>query len=280
MSVKNILISNPQYNTLFKTNINNELNIQKLWKKSHESKIFYNASKNPTIVLKVRNLNNVDFYSISSELKAFGALGNRCPNVVKMIKSFICDQNSNSYETNKNGIISLCRKFSNKKCIPLSILALEYIKGSSLNDIALSIEEFKDFIIQLFCVFYHLAAFKMEIFDTNLDNIIYVNEEENLDYTYLFGKNGIINVKHKIYIIDLDHVRFNIRTVPNPKVLLKYIFDKDNFFYKFFSKFMNPTKNRNIKDFVLRLKNKLFDRNTNIINEDPINVIREIRNYI
>ena len=120
----------------------------------------------------------------------------------------------------------------------------------------------------------------MEIFDTNLDNIIYVNEEENLDYTYLFGKNGIINVKHKICIIDLDHVRFNIRTVPNPQVLLKYIFDKDNFFYKFFSKFMNPTKNRNIKDFVLRLKNKLFDRNTNIINEDPINVIREIRNYI
>lgn len=41
---------------------------------------------------------------------------------------------------------------------------------------------------------------------------------------------------------------------------------------------MNPTKNRNIKDFVSRLRNQLFDRN--IIDANPINVIREIRNYI
>lgn len=68
MSIKNILLSNRQYNTLFQNNINNNLNIQKLWKKSNQSKIFYNERKNANIILKVRNLNDVDFYSISSEL--------------------------------------------------------------------------------------------------------------------------------------------------------------------------------------------------------------------
>jgi hypothetical protein len=131
MSIKNILISNKQYKTLFQQDINNELNIHKIWKISNESKIFYNETKNPTILLKVRNLNNVDFYSISSELRAFGILNNLCPNIVKLKKSFVCDQNSNSYETSNQGIVSLCKKFNNKKCIPLSIIALEYVKGES-----------------------------------------------------------------------------------------------------------------------------------------------------
>jgi hypothetical protein len=124
MSIKNILISQSQYKTLFQTDINNNLNIQKLWKKSNQSKIFYNETKNPSIILKVRNLKNVDFYSISSELRAFCIINNLCPNIVKIKKSFICDQNSNTYETNGNGIIPLCKKFNNNKCIPLSILAL------------------------------------------------------------------------------------------------------------------------------------------------------------
>jgi hypothetical protein len=277
MSIKNILISNKQYNTLFQKDINNNLNIQKLWKRSNQSKIFYNASKNPNIILKVRNLNDVDFYSISSELKAFSFIKNSCPNIVKIIKSFVCDQNSNAYETNKNGIISLCKKVNNKKCIPLSIIALQYVKGISLNDIIINIEEFKDIIIQLYCVFYNLTAYQMEITDTNLDNIIYENNEEILDYNLLFGrKNGYIKTYHKITIIDLDHIKFNINVILNPLYINSYIFNKDNYFYKFFNKFID--NKYTIKNYILRLKNFLFD-DLNLNKKNPADIIQIIRNY-
>jgi len=253
MSIKNILITQSQYKTLFQTDINNNLNIQKLWKKSNQSKIFYNENKNRSIILKVRNLNNVDFYSISSELRAFSLINNLCPNIVKIKKSFICDQNSNSYETNQNGIIPLCRKFNNKKSIPLSILALEYVSGVSLNDVELTIEEFKDIIIQLYCVFYNLTAFRMEITDTNLDNIIYENKEELLNYIYIFGTDGMILTKHKIIVIDLDHVRFGISVELNIQSIQSYIFDKDNYFYKFFNKFID--NKRRIKSYITMLRN-------------------------
>lgn len=278
MDIKNILIRESQYKTLFNTDINNNLNIQKLWKKSNQSKIFYNESKNPSILLKVRNLNNVDFYSISSELRAFGFINNLCPNIVKIKKSFICDQNSNSYETNENGIIPLCRKFNNKKCIPLSILALEYVRGVSLNDVELTIEEFKDIIIQLYCVFYNLTAFKMEITDTNLDNIIYENNEELLDYRYIFGTNGQILTEHKITVIDLDHIRFEISIELNVESIQTYIFNKDNYFFKFFNKFID--NNRTIQNYIIRLRNYLFDGfNINIITKKPLYIIKLIKEY-
>ena len=279
MSIKNILINNHQYKTLFQENINNDLNIQLLWKKSNESKIFYNASKNPTILLKVRNLNHVDFYSISSELKAFAFINNLCPNIVKYKKSFICDQNSNSYEMNTNSIIKLCRKNLNKKTIPLSILALEYVNGVSLNSINLNIEEFKDVIIQLYCVFFNLTAFQMEITDTNLDNIIYNNINESLDYRYLFGEKGIITIKHKIIVIDMDHVRFGINIKPNIKSIETYIFNKDNYFFKFFNKLFD--RNKDIKIFISKLRNHLFDDfNSNIIKKHPLEIIKLIHDFV
>lgn len=277
MSIKNILISNKQYNTLFQKDINNNLNIQKLWKKSNQSKIFYNASKNPKLILKVRNLNDVDFYSISSELKAFSFIQNSCPNIVKIIKSFVCDQNSNAYEINNNGIIPLCKKFNNKKCIPISIIALEYVKGVSLNDVIINIKEFKDIIIQLYCVFYNLTAYQMEITDTNLDNIIYENNEEILNYSLLFGKkDGYIKTYHKITIIDLDHIKFNINVMLNPLSINSYIFNKDNYFYKFFNKFINYK--HNINNYISRLRNFLFD-DLNINQKNPIDIIKIIREF-
>lgn len=278
MSIKNILINNQQYKTLFQNNINNNLNIQKLWKKSNESKIFYNATKNPTILLKVRNLNNVDFYSISSELKAFAFIDNLCPNIVKVIKSFICDQNLNSYETTNQTIIPLCRKNNDKKCISLSILALKFVKGESLNGKKINFEEFKDILVQLYCVFFFLTALKMEISDTNLDNIIYENKEELLDYTILFGEKGKILTFHKITIIDLDHIKFNINIPSKYKAIQEYIFNKDNYFIKFINKFIN--NNINIKNNIIILKNYLFDNiNSNITNKNPIDIIMIIKEF-
>jgi hypothetical protein len=55
----------------------------------------------------------------------------------------------------------------------------------------------------------------MEITDTNLDNIIYENKEELLDYSYIFGKEGKILTRHKITVIDMDHVRFGINVELN-----------------------------------------------------------------
>ena len=278
MSIKNILISNRQYKTLFQNDINNNLNIQKLWKTSNQSKIFYNATKNPNIILKVRNLNNVDFYNIYSELKAFSIINNSCPNIVKIIKSFVCDQNSNAFEINSTGIISLCKKINNKKSIPLSILALEYVNGNSLNNVIINIDEFKDIIIQLYCVFFYLAMFKMEIIDTNLDNIIYQNNEEILDYKCIFGNKGDIHINHKICIIDLDHLRFNININPVTTDINLYIFNKDNFFYNFFNKLINTKIN--ISYFIKKIKNYLFDGNININKMKPLDIIEKIRLYI
>ena len=279
MSIKNILISNHKYKTLFQQNINNDLNIQLLWKKSNESKIFYNATKNPSVLLKVRNLNHVDFYSISSELRAFAFINNLCPNIVKYKKSFICDQNSNAYQMNVNSIIPLCRKKLNKKSIPLSILALEYIDGISLNLVNLDIEQFKDVIIQIYCVFLNLTALRMEITDTNLDNIIYKNSNELLDYRYLFGEKGIIEVNHKIIVIDMDHVRFEINIQSNIKSIQTYIFNKDNYFFKFFNKLFD--RNKDIKNFIYKLRNYLFDDfNSNIIKKNPLEIIKLIKDML
>ena len=109
----------------------------------------------------------------------------------------------------------------------------------------------------------------MEIIDTNLDNIIYNENQELLDYRYLFGNSGIIIVKYKIVVIDMDHVRFGITIDPNIKSIQTYIFNKDNHFFKFFNKLID--KNKNIKNFIIKLRNYLFDySNSNIIEKNPL----------
>lgn len=117
----------------------------------------------------------------------------------------------------------------------------------------------------------------MEITDTNLDNIIYENIEEILNYSLLFGENhGYIKTYHKITIIDLDHIKFNINVMLNPLSINSYIFNKDNYFYKFFNKFIN--NKYAIKDYIIRLKNFLFD-DLNLNKKNPIHIIEIIRNY-
>ena len=228
--------------------------------------------------VKVRNLRTTNFYSISSELKAFAFINNLCPNIVKYKRSFICDQNSNSYNLENIEIVSLCKTFSNKKSFPLSILVLEFVKGISLNSIDLDKDEFKDVIIQLYCIFLNLTALGMEITDTNLQNIIYQNTKELLDYRFLLGKNGIIGTHHKIVLIDLDHIRFDIKIKLNFKSIQTFIFNKDNYFFYFFNKFIDY--NKNIKKFIIKLRNFLFDDlNANIIKKHPLELIKLISEF-
>ena len=118
----------------------------------------------------------------------------------------------------------------------------------------------------------------MEITDTNLDNIIYENKEELLDYTYIFGTDGRILTKHKIIVIDLDHVRFGISVELNIQSIQSYIFDKDNYFYKFFNKFID--NKRRIKSYITRLRNYLFDDiNINRMKKHPLYIIQLIRDF-
>jgi len=302
MNKKNYIISSKQFNTIFQNSINNNLNIRKIWKKSGNTKLLYNNNKNPEILLKVRNINETDFFNLISELKAFSLINNKNPNIVNVVKSFICDQNNNYYELNKNKLIPfispvpLCYKFINQNNIPISILALKYINGISLNNINLTmynINTFKlilrDFFIQLYCVFFHLSKLNMEIIDTNLDNFLYVYKSDDLDYTFLFGSNGIIHVDFKFCVIDLDHVKQNITNNNNGLKLNtdirinKYIFDTRHFFYKFFLKFINQNKYRDIENYILQLRNLLFEtsynNNFNIKKSSPLQIIELIRNF-
>lgn len=117
----------------------------------------------------------------------------------------------------------------------------------------------------------------MEITDTNLDNIIYENNEELLDYSYLFKKDGFIKTYHKIMIIDLDHIKFNIKVPINQLSINSYIFNKDNYFYKFFNKFID--NKYTIKDYILRLRNILFDDLNLNTKKNSLNIIKFIREY-
>ena len=53
MNIKEILLSHQKYKTFFQKNISNEFNIKKIWKKSNESKIFYNNTKSGNILLNL-----------------------------------------------------------------------------------------------------------------------------------------------------------------------------------------------------------------------------------
>ncbi len=279
MSLKRILLNNRQYNTLFKNNINNEINIRKILTKSGNSKIFYNSTKNPKVLLKVRNLEKTNNVSLKTELKAFSKIRNYCPNIVHKINSFVIDMDLNTYENNNNGSVVLGKKINGQKIVTLSILALEYVDGYSLDDIELNIEQFKDVIIQLFCVFYSMRVFGVEISDTNLNNIIFKQGKTTLNYEYLFREKIIVN--NKIVVIDLDHVKFGNPMVNNYN-LLSFIFSKDNFFFKFFNKFFN--RYDRLRIFIQNLRNYLFDDiYQNLVNKkirlNPLDIINIIRNF-
>jgi len=311
MSARTIynIISNRQYQTLFinNNNINNNneikkiLKIKKIWKKSNNQKIYYNENEEPFILLKVRSINRNNFYDIRSELFAFGLINNTNPNIVKVMKSLICNQNNELYELNKNketpfySTYSLCTIFSDKQNIPLSILALEYINGISIRNIDINTifikyfnrnininkdinissnilkKLFKDIFIQLYCIFFHLLTLNIENKDINLDNFLYIGYGGDLDYRFLFGYDGMIRVEYKICMIDLDHVKQGIKNTNtnqyiNTRTTQKkntYIFGKKSYLYKILYNLKRELVYSQIESFITNTINFFFKSDFN-----------------
>lgn len=153
------------------------------------------------------------------ELLAYKKLNNiNEPNIVKKIKSVLCNTDEEQYKFLQKEKLNLCKQ--GKSNIPIIIFVLEYKEGISFYEFIqkknnLNKKLFNSFIQQLFSILYKLTENGIIYNDLNLNNFLIDKKNEN----YIF------------YLIDLDKILFG-SNIDNEKAIIGSLLNSNSIFYR------------------------------------------------